>query len=288
MKELVIISGKGGCGKTSVTGSFAALAQAAVLVDCDVDAPDLHLLLQPKVVQQTPFRSGFRAVADAARCTGCGRCVELCRFHGIHLEAAGPVVSDLHCEGCGLCVDQCPAQALSLIEPLCGEWYRSDTLYGPMIHARLQPGQPNSGRLVSLVRTEARALAEKEGKQLILVDGPPGIGCPVIAAVGGADVALVVTEPTPSGKHDLLRALELLRHFEIPAWICVNRADLYAEGALGIRREAEDLGARWAGDIRYDRAVTTCQYEGRPVVLCEDSLAAADIRAIWNTLNKEL
>lgn len=288
MKELVVVSGKGGCGKTTVLASFAALAGSAVLADGDVDAPDLHLLLRPDIQQRTPFVAGFRAVVDPARCTGCSRCVELCRFGGIRLENGVPVVSDLHCEGCGLCVDQCPAQALRLADATCGEWYCSGTAYGPMVHARLQPGRPNSGKLVSLVRKEARELAEREGKELILVDGPPGIGCPVIAAVGGADLALVVTEPSPSGRHDLQRALQLLRHFQVPAWLSVNRADLYPEGATAIRAEAESLGAQWAGDIRYDPAVTTSQYEGRPVVLCPDSPAANDIRTIWNTLRKEL
>lgn len=288
MKELVAISGKGGCGKTTVLASLAALAESVVLADGDVDAPDLHLLLRPEIQQRTPFVAGFRAALDASRCTGCGRCAELCRFEGIRMADSRPVVSELHCEGCGLCVDQCPVQALSLADATCGEWYCSATAYGPMVHARLQPGRPNSGKLVSLVRKEARELAEREGKELILVDGPPGIGCPVIATVGGADLALVVTEPSPSGQHDLRRALELLRHFRVPAWFSVNRADLYPEGAAGIRAEAESLGARWAGDIRYDSAVTASQYEGRPVVLCPDSPAGNDIRAIWHTLQKEL
>ena len=288
MKELVIISGKGGCGKTSVTGSFAALAQNAVLVDCDVDAPDLHILLDPEIQQRTPFRSGFHAVAKPELCIHCGRCEELCRFDGVHLTEGKPVISPIHCEGCGLCVDQCPAEALVLEEAECGEWYISTTAYGAMVHARLTPGRPNSGRLVSLVREEAKKLTTTQGLDLVLIDGPPGIGCPVIASVGGVTAALVVTEPTPSGQHDLLRALELLRHFGVPAWFCVNRADIHPEGALTIRREAESAGATHAGDIRYDQAVTTCQYEGRPVSACANSPAAEDIRCLWNTLNKEL
>ena len=288
MKELVIISGKGGCGKTSVTGSFAALAQNAVLVDCDVDAPDLHILLDPEIQQRTPFRSGFHAVAKPELCIHCGRCEGLCRFDGVHLTEGKPVISPIHCEGCGLCVDQCPAEALVLEEAECGEWYISTTAYGAMVHARLTPGRPNSGRLVSLVREEAKKLTTTQGLDLVLIDGPPGIGCPVIASVGGVTAALVVTEPTPSGKHDLLRALKLLRHFGVPAWFCVNRADIHPEGALTIRREAESAGATHAGDIRYDQAVTTCQYEGRPVSACANSPAAEDIRCLWNTLNKEL
>jgi MinD superfamily P-loop ATPase len=288
MKELVVISGKGGCGKTSVTASLAALAQRSVLVDCDVDAPDLHILLQPEIRQRTRFQSGFQAVVDPDLCTGCGQCEELCRFSGIRLVDGKPVVSPVHCEGCGLCVDLCPHEALTLVDADCGEWYVSDTHYGPMVHARLTPGRPNSGRLVSLVRSEAKKLAERQELDLILVDGPPGIGCPVIASVGGVDVALVVTEPTPSGKHDLLRALELLRHFGVPAWFCVNRADIHPEGAAEIRTAAEALGARHAGDIRYDQNVTACQYDRKPVVACADSPAANDIRSLWNTLKKEL
>ena len=284
MKELVIISGKGGTGKTSVTASFAVLAEKAVLADCDVDAADLHLVLKPDVRERHDFRSGHEAVIREADCTGCGVCLDLCRFDAVrtHETEAGArcVVDPVACEGCGVCVRFCPEQAIDFPERLCGEWMVSDTRCGPMVHARLGVAAENSGKLVATVRQEARRIAEEQGRNLVIVDGPPGIGCPVIASLSGAAQVLVVTEPTVSGEHDLARVLKLAAHFGIPASICVNKWDLNPEMTERIEKQARTVGANVAGRIRYDRAVTQAQIQERAVVEI-DAPCAEDIRALW-------
>ena len=284
MKELVIISGKGGTGKTSVTASFAVLAEKAVLADCDVDAADLHLVLKPDVRERHDFRSGHEAVIREADCTGCGVCRDLCRFDAVrtHETEAGArcVVDPVACEGCGVCVRFCPEQAIDFPERLCGEWMVSDTRCGPMVHARLGVAAENSGKLVATVRQEARRIAEEQERNLVIVDGPPGIGCPVIASLSGAAQVLVVTEPTVSGEHDLARVLKLAAHFGIPASICVNKWDLNPEMTERIEKQAQTLGATVAGRIRYDRAVTQAQIQERAVVEI-DAPCAEDIRALW-------
>ena len=284
MKELVIISGKGGTGKTSVTASFAVLAEKAVLADCDVDAADLHLVLKPDVRERHDFRSGHEAVIREADCTGCGVCRDLCRFDAVrtHETEAGArcVVDPVACEGCGVCVRFCPEQAIDFPERLCGEWMVSDTRCGPMVHARLGVAAENSGKLVATVRQEARRIAEEQERNLVIVDGPPGIGCPVIASLSGAAQVLVVTEPTVSGEHDLARVLKLAAHFGIPASICVNKWDLNPEMTERIEKQARTVGANVAGRIRYDRAVTQAQIQERAVVEI-DAPCAEDIRALW-------
>ena len=288
MKELVIISGKGGTGKTSVTASFAVLAEKAVLADCDVDAADLHLVLKPDVRERHDFRSGHEAVIREADCTGCGVCLDLCRFDAVrrHDTEAGArcVIDPVACEGCGLCVRFCPQTAIDFPERLCGEWMVSDTRCGPMVHARLGVAAENSGKLVATVRQEARRIAEEQGRKLVIVDGPPGIGCPVIASLSGAAQVLVVTEPTVSGEHDLARVLKLAAHFGIPAAICVNKWDLNPEMTERIEKQARAVGATVAGRIRYDRAVTQAQIQERAVVEI-DAPCAEDIRALWARLN---
>ncbi len=265
MKEVVVISGKGGTGKTSVTAAFAALAGKSVLADCDVDAADLHLLLQPRVRRREEFRSGHEAVIRQADCTACGVCLEHCRFEAIRPAENGITfrVEAVACEGCGVCVRVCPVQAIDFPERVGGEWYVSDTRCGPMVHARLTPGGENSGKLVARIREEARGLAHTRSLNLVLVDGPPGIGCPVIASVTGASLVLIVTESTLSGLHDLGRVLDLTRHFKIPAMVCVNKWDINPSITGDIERQAVHRGARIAGRIRYDRAVTTAQLEGK-------------------------
>lgn len=284
MKELVIISGKGGTGKTSVTASFAVLAEKAVLADCDVDAADLHLVLKPDVRERHDFYSGHEAIIREADCIGCGVCRELCRFDAVRERRteAGPrcVIDPVACEGCGGCVHFCPEQAIDFPERLCGEWMVSDTRCGPMVHARLGTAAENSGKLVATVRQEARRIAEEQGRKLVIVDGPPGIGCPVIASLSGSSQVLVVTEPTVSGEHDLARVLKLAAHFGIPAAICVNKWDLNPEMAERIEQQARAVGATVAGRIRYDRAVTQAQIQERAVVEI-DAPCAEDIRALW-------
>jgi MinD superfamily P-loop ATPase len=288
MREIVIVSGKGGTGKTSVTASFAVLAAGAVIADCDVDAADLHLVLAPRVLERHEFRSGHGAVIRSKDCIGCGNCLDYCRFDAVRMNGTGGEdavfsVDPAACEGCGVCVRFCPAGAVDFPERLCGEWMVSETRCGPMVHARLGVAAENSGKLVSTVRREARRVAEEGRRSLILVDGPPGIGCPVIASMTGATDVLAVTEPTVSGEHDLERVLSLARHFGIPAAVCVNKWDLNPEMTEQIEEQARRAGARVVGRIRYDRAVTLAQMRERAVVEIE-APCAEDIRNIWKRL----
>jgi len=222
MKEVVVLSGKGGTGKTSLVGSFAAIAQSKVLADCDVDAADLHLLLNPEQKEENEFWSGQVAVIDGEKCTECGLCQELCYFHAISDFKVDPV----SCEGCGFCYHACPDKAITMTECLSGHWFVSQTRYGPLVHARLGIAEENSGKLVAVVRQNARSIAERENHEYIITDGPPGIGCPVISSLSGTDLALLVTEPTLSGIHDLERVLGVCRHFGVPALVCVNKYDI--------------------------------------------------------------
>lgn len=299
MRELVIISGKGGTGKTSLVASFAALAAATgsqqvgnvVLADCDVDAPDLHLVMSPTLRRREDFYCGHTAVIRQADCIGCGACLARCRFDAVRKTDGGAgestfTIDPAACEGCGVCVWSCPVKAIDFPERLSGEWYVSDTRHGPMVHARLTPGGENSGKLVAKVRETARTLAEERKADLILVDGPPGIGCAVIASVSGVSQVLVVTEPTLSGAHDLARVLELTRHFRIPTAVCVNKWDLNTEMTERIETEARQVGAIIAGRVRYGRAVTDAQVQGRAVVEMDISPLAADISAVWENLSR--
>jgi MinD superfamily P-loop ATPase len=288
VKELVVISGKGGTGKTSVAASFAVLAGRPVIADCDVDAADLHLVLSPEVKERHEFRRGHEAVIRPKDCIRCGLCVTHCRFDAVKVEEKVPgettfSIDPTSCEGCGVCVRFCPVQAIDFPERLCGEWMVSETRCGPMVHARLGVAAENSGKLVSIVRREARRIADGEGHSLVIIDGPPGIGCPVIASVTGASLVLVVTEPTVSGEHDLERALSLAKHFSIPSAVCVNKWDVNPALAERIEDAASRAGARVAGRIRYDRAVTSAQLQELAVVETT-SPAAADIRHIWHQL----
>ncbi|HNZ10969.1 MAG: ferredoxin [Deltaproteobacteria bacterium ADurb.Bin151] len=286
MRELVIVSGKGGTGKTSVTASLAALADHPVICDCDVDAADLHLILEPKIRENHDFLSGHEAVIRERDCIGCGICQDVCRFDAITNDVDTFSVDPIACEGCGVCVHFCPQKAIDFPESLCGKWFVSETRLGPMVHAKLGVAAENSGKLVSLVRTEAKHLAEEENRRLVIVDGPPGIGCPVIASITGASQVLVVTEPTVSGEHDLERVLGLARHFQIPALVCINKWDINEEMTIRIEQKARDLGAGIAGRIRYDQAVTRAQILQKTVVET-DAASAQDIRQIWDYLNAQ-
>ncbi|MDA8137168.1 MAG: ATP-binding protein [Desulfobacteraceae bacterium] len=228
MHEVLIISGKGGTGKTSLTAAFAHLSDNAVLCDLDVDAPDLHLVLRPELSTATPFIAGFEAHIDGTRCSHCGTCLEMCRFGAVQTNTTDYRINPLRCEGCGVCVKFCPEKAIDFTAKHCGEWRISNTRFGPLVHAQLFPGQENSGKLVAQLRQEAKTLAKEKGARLVISDGPPGIGCPVISAISGQDLAVLVTEPTPSGLHDLKRVVELCGHFRLPAVVIINKYDLHA------------------------------------------------------------
>jgi MinD superfamily P-loop ATPase len=281
MKELVVISGKGGTGKTSLVGALASFAGRSVLADCDVDAADLHLLLAPKILARHDFTGGWKAAIDPDICTGCGECRVLCRFEAISLAWE---VDPFRCEGCGVCHDHCPEKAVVLAREKAGEWFESETRLGPLVHARLGIGGENSGKLVALIRTRAREIARETGAGFILVDGSPGIGCPVISSVTGADLVLVVTEPSPSGLHDLRRVLELAAHFRVPVAVCIYKCDIHPGLADRIEDETLARGAIYAGRIPFDPAVTAAMVLARTLPELGDGPAVRAARGIWTGL----
>ncbi len=287
--EILVISGKGGTGKTSITAALAVLEPGAVVADCDVDASDLDLVLSPNVLRTVEFYSGRGAVVRPDACTGCGVCHELCRFGAIVPPKTGDVspflVDSAMCEGCGVCVAFCPEKAIDFPEQHAGTWFVSDTRRGPMVHARLGVAAENSGKLVSTVRIEAQKLAKGTGLGLVLIDGPPGIGCPVIASLTGASLALVVTEPTLSGLHDLKRVLSLAQHFGVATMVAVNKWDLNEDMTNRIEKRAVESGAALAGRIRYDTSVTTAQNRGLSIVEM-DSVAGEDVARMWKQVRK--
>lgn len=284
MKELVILSGKGGTGKTSIVGSFAAIAQRKVLVDCDVDAADLNLLLSPTIQEENEFWSGQVAFIDRQKCNECGLCQELCRFDAIEEFS----VDSVACEGCGFCFHICPVKAIAMKDCMAGHWFISNSNYGPLVHARLGVAQDNSGKLVALVRKQAREIAEKEGFDYIISDGPPGIGCPVISSLSGADLALLVTEPTLSGIHDLERVLGVCQHFGIPAMICINKYDLNKDNTRQIEDFCLNQGVQVAARIPFDNVVTEALVRGLPVVEYSQGGVSQQIESLWQTLSEVL
>jgi MinD superfamily P-loop ATPase len=278
MKEVVVLSGKGGTGKTSIVGSLAALAERKVLADCDVDAADLHLLLSPSVKRENEFRSGQVAVIDNDRCTECGLCQELCRFNAIK----DFIVDAISCEGCGFCSRICPAEAITMRENLAGLWFISETKYGPLVHARLGIAQENSGKLVAVVRQQAKRLAEEQGLDFIISDGPPGIGCPVISSLSGANLAVLVTEPTLSGIHDLERVIGVCQHFSVPAIVCINKYDINEDNTRQIEDFCSNQGIEVAARIPFDNVVTEALVRGVPVVAYSDGKVSQEMKKLWD------
>jgi len=284
LKEIVVLSGKGGTGKTSIVGSFAALSKNKVLADCDVDAADLHLILKPSVQEKREFWSGQTAFIDRGKCTECGLCLELCRFNAIRDFTVDPI----SCEGCGFCSRICPVEAITMPENMAGHWFTSDTQYGLLVHARLGIAQENSGKLVALVRQQARQLAEKDGYDHIISDGPPGIGCPVISSLSGASLALLVTEPTLSGIHDLKRVLGVCRHFGIPALVCINKFDINEDNTYQIESFCLSQEVEMVARIPFDKVVTEAMIQGVPVVEYRRNGVSHQIEVLWETVSKSL
>lgn len=287
MKQIVVISGKGGTGKTIFTASLASLAKNKVMVDCDVDAADLHLLLNPRVVETHEFRSGKTAWIDPDTCIACGECAEVCRFDAIRGADDHFVVDPLACEGCGLCARICPVEVVEMRENICGEWYLSDTAYGPFVHARLGIAQENSGKLVALIRQKAKELAQSRRLDYVIIDGPPGIGCPVLASLTDTDLAVIVTEPTLSGIHDARRVMELARHFKIPAGLVINKWDINPERSREIEALCAREGVILLGRIPFSKRVAESLIRAVPYVEAAKDDVAAAICAAWDKIDSE-
>jgi MinD superfamily P-loop ATPase len=297
MKQIVVLSGKGGTGKTSITAAFAHLAfdgpgpVQAVLADADVDAANLELVLQPGKLEEHKFMGGAVAVIDESLCSQCGTCEQICRFEAILPRQGdeGYLVDPIACEGCAACVYQCPSDAIHMEDQLAGFWYRSESRYGPLFHAELRPAQENSGKLVTLVKQQARLLGLDTDAKAVIVDGPPGIGCPVISAASGADLALIVAEPSAAGVHDMARVLEMTKHFRLPSLVCINKADTYPEGSQQIENYCQDHGIEMLGHIPFDLSVTEAMVHGEPVTVYRpDGPASKAIRQIWQSVVKQV
>ena len=286
MKQLTILSGKGGTGKTTLTASFAALAKNVVIADCDVDAPDLHLLLHPEVIETQEFSGSKIAIIDREKCLECSICRQKCRFDAITESLR---IDPVACEGCGVCTAVCPVSAVSISERNSGYAYISKTKYGFMSHALLNPSEGNSGKLVTLVRQNAKILAKRENSNLIIIDGPPGIGCPVIASVTGVDIGLVVTEPTMSGIHDLKRALKLIQHFDVMPYVCINMYDINIDNTEKITSFCREHSVEVIGRIPFDAAVTEAMVNGKTIVeYMPEGFAAKEIESVWEKISASI
>jgi len=297
VKQLVILSGKGGTGKTSIAAAFAHLAALregpsplrAVLADADVDAANLELVLHPRRLEQHEFMGGSKAVIDPARCEGCGICAQICRFDAVQVQDGQYSIDLVACDGCAACVYQCPEQAIRMEPQWVGHWFRSESDYGPLFHAALRPAHENSGKLVTLVKQQARLLGLDDGYQAVIVDGPPGIGCPVISAASGAELALIVAEPTAAGIHDLARAVQTTAHFRIPTLVCINKADVFPEGAAQIEAYCREHAIEMIGRIPFDATVTEAMVQGEPVTAYRfDAPASQAMRVIWQRVATRL
>jgi MinD superfamily P-loop ATPase len=297
VKQIVILSGKGGTGKTTVTAALAHLASEETniaLVDADVDAANLELVLSPTLQEETAFFSSKVAAVDADLCISCGTCADVCRFDAVLVPEEDADASQAYaidpvaCEGCAVCYYQCPSEAISLEEPQDGVWFRSDTAFGPLVHAHLFAGQENSGKLVSEVRARARQIASEDGQAYVFIDGPPGIGCPVIAAATGVDLALIVIEPTVSGAHDLERVLGVAEHFGVPALVCVNKYDINVDKSREIDEYCAQRGIDVVGHIPFDTVVTEAMVQGQPVTAHQDGPVSDELGRVWERVRERL
>ncbi|MDK2985685.1 MAG: hypothetical protein PWQ96_1327 [Clostridia bacterium] len=277
MKQLAIVSGKGGTGKTTVSAALSLLSFNKVIVDCDVDASNLHLILNPEIQMWTDFYSGKKAKINPNVCIKCGKCLEECRFNAI---SDSYEIKKVKCTGCGACKIVCPEDAISLQSNKAGKWYMSNTLWGTMLHAELGIAEDNSGKLVSCIRQKAESVAQKEGNDLIIIDGPPGIGCPVIASITGVDLVLIVTEPTQSGLHDALRVHKVAQGFNIPSSLCINKFDLNPEMSEIIQKECKYKEIEYVGEIPFKNEVVDALVSGGKEFL--DKLPAEVVNALNN------
>jgi len=286
MKKLTVISGKGGTGKTTVTANLAALAKNLVLADCDVDAPNMHLLMKPKVIDSEIFKGAKVAVKDDTSCSECGLCQKLCNFKAITLNLK---VDQIRCEGCGLCVAKCPSKALKLELEETGDIYHSQTRFAPMVHAKLKVGAENSGKLVSQVKQKAESLAQQESRELLLIDGSPGIGCPVIASINSVDGVLIVTEPTKSGLADLKRVLEVVKYFNLSAIVAINKYDLNQEITLAIENFCQQNQVEIVGKLPFTKVVVEAMRLGELVVeYASESKVTIALKELWERVSSQL
>ncbi len=281
MKQIVVISGKGGTGKTVITGAFASLAENKVMADCDVDAADLHLLLKPKIIRRHEFKSGKTAIIDKKKCIECGKCIDVCRFDAIGSDY---VVDPISCEGCCFCSFACPKGAITMEDNISGEWFISDTRLGPMVHAKLGIAEENSGKLVALVRNRAKELAQEKKRDWVIIDGAPGIGCPVIASLSGIDCAVVVTEPTLSGLHDASRVIGVAKHFKVKPALIINKYNLNPDMAGKIEGYCKENDIPVIGKVRFDKAIVEAMVEAKTIIEHKDCRTKDEIISIWEKL----
>lgn len=286
MKQVLVISGKGGTGKTTLAGVFARLAAPCVMADCDVDAADLHIILSPEKAEEKEFYGGSKARIDPASCISCGACARVCRFGAV---SSGPYAIDHNsCEGCGVCVWNCPAKAIIFEKALSGRWGVSSCRFGTFAGARLEPAEENSGKLVALIRGEAKKAAEAAGAAWVVLDGPPGIGCPVLASIGGVDAAVAVAEPTLSGIHDFRRLAELLKQQGVKGWLLVNKWDLNPEKAEVLEKLAGEYGFGLLGRVPFDDKITEALLTLRTAGEDLPSPAAEAMESAWKKLTESI
>jgi MinD superfamily P-loop ATPase len=289
LKQLVIISGKGGTGKTILSASFAHLAENKIMVDCDVDAANLHVLLHPIIKERYPFSGGKKARLIPEDCIDCGECLDVCRFDAIHENDDGSILIDpLSCEGCAVCSHICPTQAIAMDPADSGEWYVSETKYGPFIHGQLGPGEEASGKLITEIRNKSQEIAKKYHLNLIIIDGPPGIGCPVISSLSGVDLAFVVTEPTQSGIHDMKRVIETAHHFNTDVACIINKYDLNNKKTLELENWCRKNSISFLGKIPFDLNVSDSMVKGIPLTEYDSSPASTEIKQIWQSVRTRL
>lgn len=286
MKEILIVSGKGGTGKTTVTASVASLAENSVFADCDVDAADLHLILKPDTIETHEFISGHTASIRNDDCISCGLCQNVCKFDAIGIKDNEYFVDDILCEGCGVCTWSCPNASIDFNQSLCGHWYVSETRFGKMVHAKLKIAAENSGKLVSVVKNKAKEIARQNNSNYVIIDGPPGIGCPVIASMTGVDSVIIVTEPTLSGLHDMKRVIDLAKHFSIDTYVCINKYDINKNVTNQIKQLLSITDISVIGLIPYDTEITSAQINGQSIVEYSDSSASMAIKDMWHNYKK--